>query len=53
MFWEGGAETFVYKGTNGRWRDTLSEEESVAYEQRALAELGPNCAEWLMTGNAP
>ena len=52
VFWDGGAETFVHKGTNGRWRDTLSAEESAAYERRALAELGPDCAEWLR-GTAP
>ena len=23
-FWDGGAETFIHKGTNGRWRDVLS-----------------------------
>src|SRR3546814_13474474 len=39
VFWDGGAETFVHKGTNGRWRDTPSAEESAAYERRALAEL--------------
>lgn len=50
-FWDGGAETFLHKGTNGRWRDTLSAEESAAYEQRAVAELGKNCADWLLTGN--
>jgi aryl sulfotransferase len=49
-FWEGGAETFMNKGTNGRWRDTLSAEESAAYEQRAFAELGTGCANWLRTG---
>ncbi len=51
IFWEGGAESFIYKGTNGRWHDVLSAEESTAYERRAVAELGPECAEWLMTGN--
>jgi aryl sulfotransferase len=49
-FWDGGAETFVYKGTNGRWRDTLTEADSAAYEAKAVAELGPNCAAWLKTG---
>lgn len=49
-FWDGGAETFVHKGTNGRWRDALTENESAAYERKALAELGPDCAEWLKTG---
>jgi aryl sulfotransferase len=51
IFWDGGADNFIYKGTNGRWRDVLSEEESAAYEGRAVVELGPECAEWLMTGN--
>ena len=50
-FWDGGAQTFMHKGTNGRWRDTLSADESAAYEKRALAELGPDCAAWLMTGD--
>lgn len=51
-FWDGGAETFVYKGTNGRWRDTLSDEESAAYEAKAVAELGPSCADWLKHGKS-
>ena len=50
VFWEGGAETFIHKGTNGRWRDTLTKAESDAYELRAIKELGPDCARWLMTG---
>ena len=49
-FWDGGAQTFINKGVNGRWRDTLSAEESAAYRQRAVAELGESCARWLETG---
>jgi aryl sulfotransferase len=49
-FWDGGAETFINQGQNGRWRDTLSQEESEAYERRAIEELGPACAKWLATG---
>jgi aryl sulfotransferase len=52
-FWEGGAETFVHKGTNGRWRDVLSPEESARYERIALMQLGPECARWLATGKLP
>ena len=48
--WEGGGKTFIHKGTNGRWRDTLSVADSAAYEARALAELGPDCAGWLAHG---
>jgi aryl sulfotransferase len=49
-FWDGGAQTFINKGVNGRWRDMLSAEDCAAYSQRALAELGPDCARWLEYG---
>jgi aryl sulfotransferase len=48
--WAGGAETFINKGTNGRWRDRLTAADIAAYEQRAIAELGPDCARWLSEG---
>jgi aryl sulfotransferase len=51
-FWDAGAEVFINKGVNGRWRDVLSAEDSAAYEARALAELGPECARWLAHGEA-
>jgi aryl sulfotransferase len=47
---EGGAETFLNKGVNGRWRDVLAAEEIAAYEATALQRLGPECARWLATG---
>ena len=50
MFWEGGAKTFLHKGTNGRWRDILSEEDSQRYEQKTKAMLGEACSHWLKTG---
>ncbi len=50
LFWDGGAQTFINKGTNGRWRDLLSAEESEKYERMARAELGEECAHWLATG---
>ena len=49
-FWDGGATTFVNKGTNGRWTETLTESEIAAYEQKALDELGQECAQWIATG---
>jgi aryl sulfotransferase len=49
-FWEGGAQTFIHKGTNGRWREVLSREESGKYEDMALEKLGESCAYWLATG---
>ncbi|MEE2761429.1 MAG: sulfotransferase domain-containing protein [Pseudomonadota bacterium] len=52
-FWDGGAEQFIHKGVNGRWKDTLSEVESQQYEILAVAELGEQCAHWLKTGELP
>ncbi|MEQ8665488.1 MAG: sulfotransferase domain-containing protein [Rhodospirillales bacterium] len=49
-FWDGGAGTFINKGTNARWRDVLSEADCKAYERRAEAELGLDCAAWLRGG---
>ena len=53
IFWDGGAQTFIYKGVNGRWRDVLSEEESEKYERMAREHLGEECAHWLKTGELP
>lgn len=47
---EGGGRTFINKGSNGRWRDGLTAEDSARYEAKALAELGPDCARWLKDG---
>ena len=51
--WEDGGASFIHKGTNGRWRDLLTEEDCAEYEARALAELGTDCAQWLKTGEGP
>jgi aryl sulfotransferase len=49
-FWDGGAQTFIHKGTNGRWRKVLSDAEVLKYERRAAEELDSECAVWLATG---
>jgi hypothetical protein len=46
-FWDAGAQLFINKGTNGRWRDELSADESPKYEQDARQELGPFWRRWL------
>jgi aryl sulfotransferase len=50
IFWEGGARTFINKGTNGRWRDVLTAADCRQYEERTRLELGAACAAWLATG---
>lgn len=47
---EGGAKTFINKGTNGRWRDVLTTQDCQRYEDMARRELGEECAQWLLSG---
>lgn len=49
-FWDGGAQTFINKGTNGRWKETLTATDAAEYEARAIHELGSECAHWLANG---
>lgn len=53
MIFDGGGDSFINKGTNGRWRDLLTAEDCAAYEARAREELGDDCAHWLETGEMP
>jgi aryl sulfotransferase len=50
QMFEGGAEGFLFKGTNGRWRDVLTDEEVVAYERRVADTLPEAAARWLEGG---
>ena len=50
VFWDGGAQTFIHKGVNGRWQDVITVRDSLDYEQMALERLGPECAHWLANG---
>jgi aryl sulfotransferase len=43
----GGADTFLYKGTNGRWRDVLTPDELANYDATVAKWLTPECATWL------
>ena len=49
-FWNGGAGTFIHKGTNGRWRNELTTADCRLYDQTAQRELGKECANWLASG---
>ena len=50
QMFEGGAEGFLFKGTNGRWREVLTDEEVAAYERRAKDTLPEAAARWLEGG---
>lgn len=51
-FWDGGASSFLHKGTNGRWRDVLTAKDNADYLKRAKKELGAAGARWLAEGGA-
>jgi aryl sulfotransferase len=50
QMFEGGAEGFLFKGTNGRWRDVLTDEEVADYERRVADTLPEAAARWLEGG---
>ena len=50
VIFEGGVKSFVFKGTNGRWRDVLTADELAAYRQRVAETLPPDAASWLEHG---
>jgi aryl sulfotransferase len=51
IIWKGGAESFFYKGTNGRWRDVLTADDLLLYD-RAVAPLDPSLRTWLENGSS-
>lgn len=51
--WQGGSQTFFFKGTNGRWRGVLTDAELAMYEETAAKVLTPACRAWLEQGRTP
>jgi len=49
-FWDGGSDTFINKGINGRWKDMLTKEDNDRYEKMCIENLGEDCSRWLNTG---
>jgi hypothetical protein len=49
LVFRGGASTFFNKGTNGRWRDVLTDDDLALYEGAAAA-LDPTLRAWLEGG---
>jgi aryl sulfotransferase len=47
---EGGAQSFLFRGTNGRWRSVLSDGELQRYRQRVEELLPPEATDWLEHG---
>jgi aryl sulfotransferase len=47
---KGGAATFINKGTNGRWRGVLTDDEIAKYERAASVVMEPACKAWMEQG---
>jgi aryl sulfotransferase len=47
---EKGGDSFIHKGTNGRWKGVLTEDELDLYRQTMEKTLPPDCARWLEQG---
>lgn len=50
--WRGGAGTFIFKGTNGRWKEVLRDDELELYAEAAARVLTPEGTAWLERGRA-
>lgn len=50
VIWKEGGNTFMNKGTNGRWREVLGPEEMALYEAAVARALSPDAARWLEHG---
>ena len=52
MIFEGGANRFLYKGTNDGWRDVLTSDDVALYEAAAARTLTSDLKRWLERGAA-
>ena len=50
--WKGRADTFMNKGTNGRWKEILTEQELAQYQAACEKALTPECNAWLQFGRS-
>jgi len=51
LVFEGGAQSFLYKGTNGRWHDVLTAGELALYQEQVAKLLSADAARWLEQGS--
>jgi len=49
-YFDHGSERFLNKGSNGRWRDVLTEDDLARYDAVFRRKTSPSCADWLEHG---
>lgn len=47
---EGGTKGFIFKGTNGRWKNLLNADDLAAYQKRLESTLPKDAVEWIRRG---
>lgn len=50
QIWQGGGNTFLNKGVNGRWRGVLDPRDLALYDARVKKEFSPELAKWIENG---
>lgn len=50
LIFEGGSDRFLYKGSNGRWRDAIGTADLALYEEIAASRFTPGLARWIGGG---
>lgn len=48
--WDSGSNSFINRGTNGRWRDLFRKEDIELYKRRVSEEFEPELAQWIEHG---
>lgn len=48
--WQGGGDTFLHKGTNGRWRSVFNQEDLRLYDAKVKEQFSPALADWIEFG---
>ncbi len=50
MLFQGGGDSFLHKGTNGRWEGVVDPEDLGRYDAKVKAEFSPALANWVANG---
>lgn len=48
--WQGGGDTFLHKGVNGRWRKVFDQKDLALYDSKTKQEFSPELAHWIEFG---
>ncbi len=48
--WQGGGNTFLHKGTNGRWEGVVDQADLDLYDAKVKEEFSPELAHWIEFG---